>query len=550
MTLETRPSAWRENLKSNWYIPFSAAAYFCLHVTLTPAFFLSLALAFVLWVVVCARLAPLRRMLREAQPGARICALLTALGICWSRQAALQAEWSVAPGVQALEARLPLALDLSLWVSLLGAVAAFAFVYVCVLALWRELTALLRDTEAFRDVKRWELAVYGLLFVLLCVLMGLCFARSSAFYGPEQKFDVLYTSDTGSLVRRNVYLWLTHPENDLRQPLFALFASPFLGLPCLLARLFALPAVYEAYLMNAAQCLMLLLANFLLARLLRLSPAARCGWMLLLTCTYAQLLFAVMMEQYVVAYFWLVLCVYELCRRGQVGRLALWGAGGTLLTGLVFLPFMSRRQPWKEPWAWVREMLRYGLEFLALLLLFCRFDVLLGLLTKVSALSGYAGGGVGLAGRFYQYTAFIAGCFAAPAAGMSRAPAGHLSWQLYPADGVSLAGLVLLALALLGAVLCRKKPGCLASAGWAAFSLLLLLGAGWGTAENGLILYGLYFGWAFALLLLRLAEKIVGGEKNPGRVALLCTVCALALLWVNLPAMGELLSFAATYYPA
>ena len=34
------------------------------------------------------------------------------------------------------------------------------------------------------------------------------------------------------------YLSLTYVENDLRQPLFAIFAAPFAGVPYLLTQLF------------------------------------------------------------------------------------------------------------------------------------------------------------------------------------------------------------------------------------------------------------------------------------------------------------------------
>ena len=84
---------------------------------------------------------------------------------------------------------------------------------------------------------------------------------------------------------------------------------------------------------------------------------------------------------------------------------------------------------------------------------------------------------------------------------------------------------------------------------WVAFSAVMLLILGWGTAENGLILYALYFGWAFLALLFQLVEKI--GETL--RVKYLTEVCSFAaaagLLVCNIPAIMEMIEFAVMYYP-
>ena len=83
---------------------------------------------------------------------------------------------------------------------------------------------------------------------------------------------------------------------------------------------------------------------------------------------------------------------------------------------------------------------------------------------------------------------------------------------------------------------------------WVVFSVIMLLLFGWGTKENGLILYALYFGWAFLVLLFQLLEKIE--EKLHVRFLLpFVTACAVAaLLAINIPAIKELLDFAIIYY--
>ena len=80
------------------------------------------------------------------------------------------------------------------------------------------------------------------------------------------------------------------------------------------------------------------------------------------------------------------------------------------------------------------------------------------------------------------------------------------------------------------------------------FSFLLLFGMGWGTQENGLILYSLYFGWAIFLLLFRLGQTL--SARIPQLRPALYAVCLAVLVWQNLPAMARLLSFAIQNYPA
>ena len=304
-----------------------------------------------------------------------------------------------------------------------------------------------------------------------------------------------------------MYLALTHPENDLRQPLFAVFAAPFVGIPYLLARVMGASATVQAILMNSAQILMLFTANFMLAKMLKLNSVKRICFMLLTSCTYSQLLFTLMMEQYIVAYFWLIFSIYLIVENQQPERIALWGAGGTLLTSMILLPFMSNKSPVKDFKAWFMDMVKYGLEFVALMLVFCRFDVIFNLMSRISFLSGFTGKTVTFADKIYQYTDFICNCFVAPDAGVNTTAVDHISWQLNPATGISFIGILILVLVAISAIWNRDKKSSLLAAGWVGFSVIMLLGLGLGTKENGLILYSLYFGWAFLVLLFQLAGK-------------------------------------------
>lgn len=84
---------------------------------------------------------------------------------------------------------------------------------------------------------------------------------------------------------------------------------------------------------------------------------------------------------------------------------------------------------------------------------------------------------------------------------------------------------------------------------WTIFSFVLLAVIGWGTWETGLILYALYFGWAYFLLLFRLIEKIAEKIHAAWLTPLVLCAAAALMLWDNLPGIGALIDYCITYFP-
>ena len=537
------------NLKRNWYFPISAMAFFILNVDVSIGYCIGLLIVLMLSIGAASQTPSLFRFARQNNKWLRIVALLTALGICWGGQSVFYAEWSVSSKVQALEALLPIPMDIPMIVGVFGAIIAVFFVYICALVFWKEMTKIFSDNRIFNGVTVAERILYSVLIVASVALMVFSFVQTEAFYGTEYDYDIIYTSDSPTLVKENVYLSLTHSENDLRQPLFAVFAAPFIGIPYLLGKLLGASASVQAILVNMAQIIMLFAANFMLTKMMKLTPLKRGCFMLLTSCTYMNLLFILMMEQYIVAYFWLVFCMYLIAENGRPDRIALWGAGGTLLTGMVLLPFMSNKNPVRNSKEWFADMIKFGLEFLAIILAFCRFDVIYSLFSKVSQLSDYAGKHLTLADKIYQYFSFVVGCFAAPDAGVNTTAVDHISWQLDPVTGINLMGIILLLLVIISAILNRTKKSSLLAAGWVAFSVIMLLVLGWGAKENGLILYALYFGWAFLVLLFQLIETVEDKLNVKFLVPVFSIGCAGALAVINISAIMEMVRFAITHFP-
>lgn len=534
------------NLKRNWYFPISAMAFFFLNGTLTLGYFAGMLIVFMISLVAASQIPSLVHFAGQNRKWFHVVAIMTALGTCWGGLSCFQADWSTIPKAQELEEML---LDTHGVAGVLCAVVAIFFVYICVLVFWKEMTKIISDNGIFDDINISERIVYSILIVASLALVVFSFAQTEAFYGTEYPYDVIYTSDSSTLVKGNVYLVLTHPQNDLRQPLFAVFAAPFVGIPYLLGKLLGSSASVQAILINMVQVIMLFVANFMLAKAIKLDPTRRVCFMLLTSCTYTYLLFILMMEQYIVAYFWLIFCIYLILQNQRPERIALWGAGGTLLTSMVLLPFLSDKDPLKNFREWFADMVKFGLEFVAVMLVFCRFDVISSLTTKVSNLSGFTGRELTPLDKIYQYISFIANCFVAPDAGVSFTAVDHISWQLTPVTGISFTGIVILLLVIVSAILNRDKRSSLLSAGWVAFSAVMLLILGWGTQENGLILYALYFGWAFLVLLFQLVEKVEEKLNVKFLIPIFSIGCAVVLAAVNIPAIMEMVDFAITYFP-
>ncbi|MBQ5885015.1 MAG: hypothetical protein IIW79_01205 [Clostridia bacterium] len=550
LLLESLPERKKENivanLKQNWYLPISAMAFFCLNMIFTYFYLPGIPVAFVIMIVVASQVTSVWDQIRQNSVWTHIFCGASALGVCLATRINFYTEC-----LKLMEKlSLPQSFDkIFLIVSYLGVAVAVLFVYFCIQLFWKKVAQIFTETQIFSDVKKSELIIYGLLFALTLGYMIFSFAKTDAFYGTPYLNDVIYTSDSPSLVKDNVYLVATHPENDLRQPLFALFAAPFIGLPYLIGRVLDASASVQAMLVDTVQIVMLFGANFILTKMLKLDCVKRVSFMLLTTFTYTYLLFTLMMEQYLIAYFWLIFGIYIICEKRRLEQIALWGAGGTLLTSMTLLPFMSKNNPIRNFKEYVIDMVKYGMSFVLVILTFCRADIFLKLTRSVSSLSSFTGRDVGLIDKVNQYFTFIQSCFVAPKAGLNTTAVDHISWQMEAVTGISIIGVVILALAIISAILNRRNKSSLFAIGWVAFSVVILFVLGWGTKENGQILYALYFGWAFLVLLFQLVEKIETKLKVRFITPLFSVGCSVAMAVVNIPAIMEMMSFASNHFP-
>lgn len=539
---------YKENIKANWIIGVSGCFFFCLNFTyLTKEKIIGIFFA-CLFIIVGSSVLPSHKIiLNRLNIRLKIYSFLTALGILLANQSIFYDFWQYSSIIVKINELFKHTIDVALIISIVCMVMAFPFVFIFVCYITERVVNYFKETEMFSGLSRSEYIIYSVLFFLYVILIIFLFTGSNAFYGSSLSYDVLYTSDSASLMKNSVYMYLFHSENDIRQPLFALFAAPFTGFPYLIGTIIFNSEMICAILIDVFQVLLMFTANLILCRMLCRNSKNRIALMAVISTTYTTFLFSIMMEQYIIAYFWLIMAIYEITNKNEQS-LFLYGAGGSLLTSVVLFPVSAsiKSVNFKD---WVVKILQLSIGFALLMVAFGRLDVILNVFKQLTELSSFSGVSLSTFDKFAQYTVFIRNCFIGPDAGPCINSLGNMSWQLNAVTGINSVGLVLLIVSLIAFVCNRNNKLCRISFIWFFYSFLMLSVIGWGTIENGLILYSLYFGWPFIVLLYKLLEKLEDKLKFRNFSIYFCLILFVMMFVYNLSYIIDMCNFALKYYP-
>lgn len=384
------------------------------------------------------------------------------------------------------------------------------------------------------------------LLSMIVVLTHLC---TQAFYGAHlngtwYNFDLIYSSDSGYLMNQDVFRNVGAEQNDLRQPLFGVFAMPFCQAAYLLSRvLFFLPRSYVTV-SQLVQLGVFLTALVFLARMMDLTGAEKAMFLGLLTVSYPVLIFALTTEQYLFAVTYLILLLYW--KQEPVKQSTAYiAATGSLLTSGIWFPLVT----WdRDIGKFFKKTLLLCGAFFAVMILSGRLTTFLDIPSYIEGYGYYTGTNVALRSKLMQYVNFAGACLLAPKSGVDFTTYRHVSWQMLPVTGWSPVGLLVLLLTLGGILLSRKERITKLSAVWLGFSFVLLGLVGWGTIDNGLMLYSLYFGWAFVCMIFRLIDRLLW-RARPVKLGLLM-VLLLGVGIYNVYALREVLIFGTQFFPA
>lgn len=389
--------------------------------------------------------------------------------------------------------------------------------------------------------------------ILLTMMLAFSYMCTQAFYGAHINggwfnFDLVYSADSGYLVKQDVYRNVAAEQNDLRQPLFGLFALPFAHIAGILASVFTF--IPEAYItiLQVMQIFLLLISLILISRMMDLHGTEKALFLVLMTLSYPTLIFALTAEQYLFAVFYLVLGIY-LSGDKVGGSLCFIGATGSMLTSGALFPVFTWDKDFKT---FVKNTFVLCLSFFAVTIVSGRLTTILDIPSYIEGYAYYTGADVEPVQKLMQFVNFVGACLVAPASYIDTTTYNHVSWQMLPVNSWRIFGIVFLTMAILGVIVSGKERFSRVCGGWMAFSFLLLGIVGWGTVDNGLMLYSLYFGWAFISMAFRFVEWLLNGLLPKFRVLRYAVMLAalIPVSVINVNALREVLIFATQFYPA
>ena len=318
------------NIRQNLFLILSSFAFMSLNLQRDPQKIAAFAAALPVIVLFFSQITDIGKKLRGIPAGVKVWAAVSTAGICLYAEKSFISRMTNAIGSQLSTLVLTV-------LSVLAALLSLAAVYTLVSLLLDHVIRVL--APLIRELTRAEAAVCVILAAALMGYSVYAFATSKAFWNTGMSYDVIYTSDSPSMIEPNVFLWLYHPESDIRQPLFAVFSAPLTAPAYLVSLPFSgLSRMITPLLMNLVQNALLVITNLKLTGMLRLNRRNRICFMLISSVMYTTLLFSIMIEQYIIAYFWLIFAAFSYTEKGKASALAVSAAGGTLLTSLAFMP--------------------------------------------------------------------------------------------------------------------------------------------------------------------------------------------------------------------
>ena len=395
-----------------------------------------------------------------------------------------------------------------------------------------------------RIEKRYLIIISILGFFIAFLSNTLTTAFSIPYHDGDLKiYDVLYTTDSGSLVYEDTYFNVSFAENDIRQPLFGVFAIPFSIIAKVLAQLlFFLPSGFEyATMMCFLQFILLAITTILIARMLKLEEKDKKYLYLLFSVSFPYLIFSIILEQYVIGLFYLILAVYYFfVSKERVNYLYIGSVGAMITSGIIF-PLISKGKTFKK---WIQDVFKCFLAFISVFIISGQLPQLLLFVSRFKELTTSFALKLSFTDKLYQFLNFVKATLIAPAGHMKMIDS-FPTYQLQEVKYISIAGLILLVLAVASYIVNRKNKFAKFSFLWIVFSIVLLLIVGWGTTENGLVLYSLYFSFAYLSLYFLLLKKILKNRKIFVAVTLLLIITVFIL---NINEITNIFRFAIKYY--
>lgn len=282
--------------------------------------------------------------------------------------------------------------------------------------------------------------------------------------------------------------------------------------------------------------------SFLLVmKMLKLKDRDKLFFILLGFSGFTIILFSFVLEQYITALFYLILTIY-IWKKGYFKINYFYvTAVGTLITSGIIFPLITKFKSFRQ---WICDVFRCFFVFCSFMILSGQCYQIFNLSERIKFLTKFTGTKILFEERFMQFLYFIRSMFVSPL-GEVVFLEGLPRYHLVEVQGVSVLGLIILLVCLVSFIMNSENKVAIFSLVWIGFSFVILCVIGWGTAENGLILYALYFYWAYLVLIYLFIDKVI--RKVVVRRIILILLVVL-LLFYNIPGMLEIIRFGITFY--
>lgn len=447
-------------------------------------------------------------------------------------------------------------IDLKIYAVLAGCSVLFLTVFF--LVSYRILARLLGMLlDAGLDRVEWLFLILGLWAAVnfsTCAFVAYPVLHDGERYGGVLT-DVIYLFDSLYHLKLDSFFLIGGVENDIRNIFFGLFQLP-VSAPChMISQLTEAIWGIESYpyLIAWSQGLAIVGAAILLSRCAVEGPHQKIGFLLLFSCSYMAMLHVLILEQYAWPLFWSSAFVYLACH-GKTGSgldaCYILGAGNLVSNALIAGPMVFHdRKRFKK---------LFEISFVVatgLLLVSGQLSGILRTFQMMPTTAMFFGSNLTIANKVMQFSTFVRSVFIQPSVkAFSVTPwyvaeiDQYAAYRLSDEFNFDWIGILILVLCAVSFIWNRKDRFMQYAGGWVLVSIFILLCLGWGTHENGLVIYGLHFGWAYIALIYKLIERLFVRHRK----ILLGACCAVSgiMLWQNVQGLSVLFDFLGKYYPS
>ena len=400
-----------------------------------------------------------------------------------------------------------------------------------------------------------------ILLSLICIIAHL----SSPIFGSSNELkelfqsnlsDVLFTADNQIL--DNSYWLMCHPENDIRQILFGILGRPVYGFAFIISKLTTLNIFM---IINIIQNILMVFSFLMIYKMLKIkSPII----ILLFCCCFSAILYSMIIEQYVISVFFLVLFIYNhlYMEDNSMVSMGYMMSTSSLITNGALICWPSGKTIKENIKNIGKNLLKGICSIMFFMLAFGRGNVISSAVVDFKKLLRFStiGGNevtIGIIEKLQQYSVFIKNCFIMPDFVIKEVPkenvflGGEVSipvFWLKDCNSFDIIGIGILLLFLIQTIygIFNKETEKISKITfvWFCMSIFCMIFVGWGAIENGFTIYILYFGWVFIVALCLLINNL----KSIKLKHIIYTFLTIGLMGLNISPVVKMIEFATMYY--